>query len=246
MLGAMEFSFAWRQRPSRAIAVAAGAVLALCGMVGGGALAEPRPCADPMLMIDAPSDPMMNRVCTAAMEAKDLLAQCDLAQHRPVVIEIRDRIEGAVEHCAGLYECGSDRVVLIPPDGVAALMPEESIFAPIPTDAYFDSLVVHELAHAFMDQVECAHEPCDAAKEYVAYALQVAILSEAHQRLIEEFRSIDRPVDIARLNDFLLYMKPDVFAAHVWAHFDTPGNGCGFVGDLVSGRVRLALPEIAD
>ncbi len=204
--------------------------------------AESIACTDRMLSVDGADGEVAARVCNAAVAAKEELASCGLAQLRPVVIEIRPEAFGPTEHCAGLYTCGSDRILLRAPKAMARLMPEESIFAPLPPADYYDSLVVHELAHALMDQSECTGEHCDADREYVAYALQIASLSDENRALIERFHTLDRPVDVARLNAFLLFMKPDVFAAHAWAHFDDAGNGCAFVADLVNGRRSLALP----
>ncbi|WP_165899200.1 hypothetical protein [Rhodovulum steppense] len=33
------------------------------------------------------------------------------------------------------------------------------------------------------------------------------------------------------------------YAARVWRHFDSPGNGCDFVAEIVAGRVDLSLPS---
>lgn len=210
------------------------------------ALAGPFECPDPMLSVEGAAEPQAQRVCEAAMAAKEVLARCGLEQSRPVVLEILPEIDGPAEHCAGLYACGSDRIQIIPPQGVTALMPAESIFSRLQAAEYYDSLVVHELAHALMDQAECAGRYCSADLEYVAYALQIASLPEAGRREVEAFRDVPQPVDPARLNDFLLFLKPDIFAALAWAHFDEPGNGCDFVVDLVSGATSLALPEIME
>jgi hypothetical protein len=218
--------------------------LALAIPLPPAAWAEPVACPGGMLAVEGASGAVADRVCTAAITARDHLAQCGLPQLQPVTLEIRDGIDGPADHCAGVYTCGSGRIVLIPPDGVASVMLPQSIFAPLPAADYYDSLVVHELVHALMDQAECPEARCDADREYVAYALQIASLSPANRALIERFREIEGPVEAERLNDFLLFMKPDVFAAHAWAHFDEPGNGCAFVADLVAGRATLALPEL--
>jgi len=218
--------------------------IALAMLLPPAAWAQPFVCEGGLLTVEGADAQTAERVCTATVAAREHLAQCGLPQRRPVTVEIRAEIDGPADHCAGLYECGSARIALIPPDGVASVMPPESIFAPLPPGDYYDSLVVHELVHALMDQAECSDARCDADREYVAYALQIDSLSPANRELVERFREIERPVDPARLNDFLLFMKPDVFAAHAWAHFDEPGNGCAFVADLVAGRTTLALPDL--
>ena len=157
---------------------------------------------------------------------------------------MRAQIEGPADHCAGLYACGSDRILVIPPGGVGEVMPEDSAFAPLAPDVYYDSLVVHELAHALMDQAACDRPRCDADREYVAYALQIGSLAPQDRARVTAYRSFDGLVDRALLNDLLLWMKPDIFALAAWAHFDAPGNGCAFVARLVTGETTLALPTV--
>jgi hypothetical protein len=213
-------------------------------VVAAAATAEPVPCADPMLAVEAPDPATAARVCTEAIAAKAHPTTCSLTQSRPVTIEIRPEIHGPADHCAGLYACGSDRVTLIPPDAVRQVMPEGSVFAVLDPATYYDSLVVHELAHALMDQADCALPRCAADTEYVAYALQIDSLPEAAQDRIRNWRDVPDDVPAERLNDFLLMMKPDIFAVTAWAHFDGLEDGCAFVADLVGGAATLALPDL--
>lgn len=184
----------------------------------------------------------VTRICTAAAAAERFLGACHLPRLRPVTFEVRAQIEGPADHCAGLYACGSDRILVIPPGGVGEVMPEDSAFAPLAPDVYYDSLVVHELAHALMDQAACERPRCDADREYVAYALQIASLPPRDRAAVAAYRAFDGPVDRALLNDLLLWLKPDIFALAAWAHFDAPGHGCAFVERLVTGETTLALP----
>lgn len=220
-------------------------LLAVCILLQAAAFgsASAQVCGDPLLQVEGASAETAARVCAAAEDAKVQLAQCGLTQTRRVTLDIRERIDGPAPHCAGLYRCGTDRVILLDPDLVATAMPEGSAFAPLPPDLYFRSLVVHEMSHALMDQAECrAADFCDADLEYVAYAMQLQSLPEEARAKVLDFRDVPEDPDPARLNDFLLWMKPDIFALYAWAHFSAPGNGCAFVGKLVSGEASLAMP----
>jgi hypothetical protein len=144
------------------------------------------------------------QIWAAARMAEDLLSDCHLPLRRPVTFEVRPEIAGPADHCAGLYACGSDRILVIPPDGVAGVMPPESAFAPLAPYVYYDGLIVHELAHALMDQAECALPRREADREYVAYALQIASLSPADRARVTAYRQFRKPVDEALLTDLLL------------------------------------------
>lgn len=216
--------------------------------LGATAAADPSAllCDTPLLAVAGADAATQRRVCSAAQTALPQLATCGLTLTRPVTIQVHERIDGPSEHCAGLYTCGTDRIEILSPSAAAEIMPAGSIFAELPSDTYYDSLVVHELAHALVDQADCPGPGCDAGREYVAYALQIASLTQEGRDAVEAWRDIPRPVDEARLNDYLLYFKPDVFAAYAWAHFDGSGGGCDFVSRLMTGEISLALPEAFD
>ena len=220
------------------------AALAVCLLAAASAVAEPAPCSDPMLSVDAPDATTADRVCIAAIQAKAQLAACGLAQNNPVSIEIVPHIDGPADTCAGLYHCDADRISLIPPDTVADVMPAESVFATLDAEEYYDSLIVHELAHALMEQAECSAPRCDADKEYVAYAMQFLSLPDSAQAALLSWRDQPGEVPKGQLNDFLLWMKPDVFAFKAWSHFASLEDGCAFVSELVDGTATLALPEM--
>mgnify|MGYP006282137699 CR=1 FL=1 len=95
-------------------------------------------------------------------------------------------------------------------------------------------------------QADCPGPGCDAGRDYVAYALRMASLTQEGREALDARRDLPRPVDEARLNDDLLYFKPDVFAAYAWAHFDGSGGSCDFVSRLTMGEVSLGLPEAFD
>lgn len=227
--------------PARPTVLASAAALAISAAAG--ALADPAACSDPMLAVDAPDPAIAERVCTAAMAAKAQLATCGLTQRRAVSMEIVPQIDGPSDTCAGLYHCGADRISLVPPSAVAEIMPTDSVFATLDPEVYYDSLIVHELAHALMEQAECAHPRCDSDKEYVAYAMQFLSLPESARDTLLSWRERPQEVPQERLNDILLWMKPDIFAFTAWAHFDALDDGCAFVQRVVRGETTLKLPE---
>jgi len=223
-----------------------GLIAALAIAAPAGAGSAPLRCADPLVTVDAASLPVARRVCAAIAAAKPRLAACGLSQSRPVTVEVVREIEGAADHCAGLYQCGTDRIALVTPDRVTTVMPEGSVFAGLDPEVYYDSLVVHEFSHALMDQADCERPRCTADREYVAYAFQIDSLPEEGRETIRAWRDMPEEIPRERLNDFLALMKPDIFAATAWAHFDALDDPCGFVGALATGRTTLALPPLVD
>lgn len=227
--------------PARPTVLASVAALAISAAAG--ALADPAVCSDPMLAVDAPDPAIAERVCTAAMAAKAQLGTCGLTQHRAVSMEIVPQIDGPSDTWIGLYQCGTDTIALVPPSPVSEVMPGDSVFATLDPEVYYDSLIVHELAHALMEQAECVHPRCDSDKEYVAYAMQFLSLPESARDTLLSWRERPQEVPQERLNDILLWMKPDIFAFTAWAHFDALDDGCAFVQRIVDGETTLKLPD---
>ena len=207
-------------------------------------LADIVTCKDPLLRVDANDQGEANRVCDAAIRAKGFVSTCGIGQNIPVTLELRDEIPGVSDHCAGVYQQGSHKILLVRPSAMPRLMPQDSAFTTLDDDAYYDSLVVHELAHAFSDQSSENNLACSADKEYIAYALQIESLPDAERRKFLPFQEVDHPVPEARLNDFVLGFAPDVFGLMAWAHFSEAGHGCQFIADLLDGRASLALPDL--
>ena len=116
----------------------------------------------------------------------------------------------------------------------------DSAYRAIPTDHLFDSLIVHEMAHAFFGNTKCGLETCRAGHEYIAYAMQLSSLPERSRALfLAEFPSRGN-VDLNKLSDFYLDLMPESFAADAWRHFSEAAHGCSFIGDVVSGQVTFS------
>ncbi|MDJ1018059.1 MAG: hypothetical protein QNJ35_16230 [Paracoccaceae bacterium] len=214
------------------------------GVMISAAAAENRyACVDPLFSVEGATENEAPRVCADAISAKKTLSLCGMEQARPVTFELRDSIDSPVDHCAGLYQPGSDRVLLISRSKVGSVLPDESVFSVLDDETFYASLVLHELSHAVMDQMVGEEGRCGADYEYVAYALQIESLPEdARQKVVSNTKA-SGAVDVSRLNDVLLGFKPDLFAVRAWKHFSEEGNGCDFVSDILSGDASLALPH---
>lgn len=220
------------------------ALLASATSFGIPATAEEFICADRFLSVEALSVSNAGRVCESAQAAKEVLASCGLKQAQPVTIQLQSEITGIADYCAGVYFPGEDRITLVRPTLVENLMPPKSAFAGIDPDIFFDSLIVHELAHAFIDQKSDSQLACSSDSEYIAYALQIESLPEFARDRVLAFREFDRPVPTERLNEYVLGFAPDIFGILAWTHFSDPSNGCGFISALLAGEITLKLPDV--
>lgn len=221
---------------------AVAAVLLVIGVVG--TAAAPVPCTDdPRIKVDGADNAEVARICTTAARARPQMSECHLTQSRPLLIRLVDELTHPNVSCMVQYDCRDDSISVTRPDALADILRPDSIWARIAPKALFDSLIVHELAHAFLDQTECAGIPCHADHEYIAYALQIDSLSPANRTRLLEGHRVRLPVDPMGLNDFTAAADPDYFAQGAWLHFSAPGNGCDFVRDLLEGRQSLRMVD---
>ncbi|MBN2905255.1 MAG: hypothetical protein JXJ18_00945 [Rhodobacteraceae bacterium] len=222
-----------------------GAAVAATLLCAGMLWAEPRPCPDdPMIRTEAESPAREARICAIVAAARPGLAACHLQQGRALDIQVVPEITHPNAACMGTYDCRDERIRITHPDALGNLLTPDSIWRRIPPEALFASLIVHELAHAFLDQAECTGVPCLADHEYIAYALQIDSLSPANRAAVLRGHTVPLPVDPTRLNGFIALAAPNRFAQSAWLHFAQPENGCDFVGRLIRGEITLELPPI--
>lgn len=195
-------------------------------------------CDNDLLTVAAKTPVLAARVCRVADDALTELAACNVTLDLATSISIRDDMQ---DDCIGVYHCGEQRIDVLSPAGIAERRTEDSAFAGIPTDRYFESVIVHELAHAAADALPCPFGHCVATTEYVAYAMQVRSLSPEDRETFEAEFDMSKKIPRDRLNAMILYMAPDRFAQFSWAHFQQRPDSCAYIGQIMRGDIVLDI-----
>ncbi|WP_432816735.1 DUF6639 family protein [Sulfitobacter sp. JB4-11] len=176
-------------------------------------------------------------VCAASRRAAAQFARCNLPfPTDPIRIDV---IEDMSPHCVAVYHCGEDWIEILAPKQMQSRRKEEGAFSSLDTGRYFQSVVVHELAHAALDSTPCPFETCIATSEYVAYAMQVLSLDAVAQSQFSEKAGLDRRVSIDELSMMVYLMAPGRFAQKAWIHFTQRDDPCGYIDQIVKGVVLL-------
>lgn len=212
----------------------------LIGLLAAPLTAEPVACPDPRFStVDAGAD--AGAICAAAERATAQLATCNLEVPTPLVIHVVDTLE---PNCLGLYHCGAQRMDIRPRAYYTALLESDydGAFAAVSPDAFFESIIRHELAHAAIDEMPCPLERCMVGQEYIAYSMQVRFLPEPDLAAFEAVEAPDGPVSREILNPLILLMAPNVFARRAWQHLTERPDPCGFIGQIARGEVLLDRP----
>lgn len=206
--------------------------------------AETVACDGGGLAVTAPETALAERVCSVAVAARERMEVCDLRQSQPISIIIQKGVVVDAFECLGAFHCDTNEIELIHPQALAENVPASRTYAGLSPMAVFDSLVVHEMAHALLEQTLGEREVGVAAHEYVAYAMQLSSLSPEDRAIFTAQYSAQASGTSDGLNAIVMMFAPGAFATSAWMHFTEPGNGCAFVEDLIEGRAILDLPPL--
>ncbi len=221
--------------------IAAGALgLGTLAVVPAGATGA-APCPGAMISVRNADASLAGKVCAAAERASALLGDCGIRQTRPVTVEIVETFPESHGPCVATFDCGEDILQILPPDRLADSSIVTGAFAEVPPEIFFDSLIVHELTHAFLHHTDPS-VPLRTAHEYLAYAFQLDSLPEEHRSTILDARNSPEPVTSSMMvNPAILLFAPQVFAANAWLYFTGVGERCTSVDRIRSGELIFSF-----
>lgn len=225
--------------------VSVAAWLALCASQAN---SEGQLCAGTQAVVIAQDQDHAALVCEAATRAKTLFADCAVPA---LTGQVTIRVVGEMPAgCLGLFYCDTQLIEVLSPDVMQDARSPQSIFSDVATNAYFQSIVVHELAHAATYGMPCPFDGCSVGPEYIAYLMQMKSLDPAARAQLTASIDIAAPVSFDGFHPLILMMAPDAFSQRVWAHHHQQDDPCGFVDALIRGDIFLDVdifgPELPD
>jgi hypothetical protein len=177
------------------------------------------------------------RACEAVFAAERRLNALGLMRHAPLRIEVTEDLDIPAGSCVALYSSKTRKLQVLPVDCLAERPDRGSGFPPIEARLLFDSLILHELVHAFLDQT--AADLTRIAHEYLAYAIQIDSLPAEDRVRILEKAGMEPPGRIEDVNEATLDMVPLRFAAAAWLHFQQKGGDADQVRRVIEGAQRF-------
>ncbi|MBT8409505.1 MAG: hypothetical protein KJN93_07760 [Alphaproteobacteria bacterium] len=205
------------------------------------AKADPIACDTPLIVVVAASPDLAARVCRVAAEADAMLSALGLRHSRPVTIEVTPDLGVSAAGCVAYFHTGGAVLTILPPD---CLEGEDGRLGPFPKLAagpLFESLVIHELAHAYVEDSAAPDSLPRLVHEYIAYAAQLDYLSKPDRDGILRRSKADLPVDLAGFSEALLNFAPDRFAATAWLHLRAQPKPADMVQALLDGTARFEI-----
>ena len=207
----------------------------ILGLLASPVTAETVTCEDSVVSVNGPQLELVVSTCEAVKRAEALFAHCNVPLlSNPVEINIVEVVEPG---CVAQFHCGEGTIDVLALSQMREKRDANGAFGFLPIEEFYESVIVHELAHAAFDKVPCPLETCLATNEYVAYAMQVKSLSPTARSSFTANSTFDRRITIGEINATLLLIAPDVFKRKVWAHLSQQDDRCGFIGEISSGAV---------
>lgn len=201
-------------------------VLSLAVLWPATSSAEAQICENALITVKSPDAALLDVMCDASDRALALIDQCELIPPDPITITVAD-IQPA--SCLGLFHCGEARIEVLSPDLIEARRSETGVFKHIDASRLFQSVIVHELSHAAMDNTPCPVQNCLATSEYFAYTLQLLDLSKKERATVvgpEPSEPSEDRIKHDQINAMILLMAPDIFVGNVWGHVTARGDIC--------------------
>lgn len=219
-----------------------GLSLALC--IPHAVMAGPLVCEGTRVSVSATEPALAERTCEVALEAHEQFSACGLTLDTPITITIVPEMETDKLGCIGIFDCGARTVTVLHPDAIKSRATSGNPFHRLPLDSLFNSVIVHELAHAYLQASSAFERVPHPEAEYVAYSMQIEALSPADRQIVLDSHTTEDAGSARGINEMVLAMAPPVFAVIAWHHFHQPENGCNTVGRIIDGQVLFSLPKL--
>jgi hypothetical protein len=216
----------------------------VAGWLTAPVVAETLVCGRSNISVQSQKPAFADLTCQAAMRAQAVFNQCDMAIFSdPIRIELVQKLKPG---CVAVYHCNEGWIEVLEPPHMETRRSAEGAIAFLEIDDYFQSVIVHELAHTMFDDAKCPFGACIVADEYVAYTMQIMSLTLGAQTEFAENSELNRRVSRDELSSMLLFMAPNRFAQKAWAHLSQRDDPCAFLGKIMDGTVLLDRERFSD
>lgn len=179
-------------------------------------------------------------VCGASAKALGFFRSHGVDSTSMITVRVVDRdIDPRLPHI-GAYSAANKSIELLRLHSPTQRQSNFSLFGLPMDEALYQSVVVHELAHAIADQNFAYENPPVVIQEYIAYVTQLATMEPATRQRILAARDLPAYSHLDEMSYLYYAMDPCGFAVKAYRHFrslDDPGK---FLRDLLSGARRPA------
>ena len=196
-------------------------------------------CGVPKITVAADDANTARTVCTLASETDTRLLSLGLQLSEPIQIEITSALEAPQDVCVALYNPQRKKIQVLPLECLGDQHGRAITFPGMDAETYFESLIIHEMVHAYIDQTPKGPFLTTLAQEYLAYAIQIDALPESIRDVVIAKAAIEELVNFRDIRKSTLDQSPVRFSVLSWLHFKEAGGDAVMVNRVVEDRVLL-------
>ncbi|MBF9060418.1 hypothetical protein HKCCSP123_14640 [Rhodobacterales bacterium HKCCSP123] len=193
-------------------------------------------CATPHAVVHAADEAEATDTCAAVAAAHALLSAFGLWNDAEIRIEVAETLPVGQGYCVAMYDSSAHSVHLLSAHCLEGNPGRLGPFPDLPVEILFDSLIVHELAHAYVDASLEGRALLRVGHEYLAYALQLDAMDAGDRARVLAEASVEVPADTDVFSEALIGFAPLSFAAMAWLHFRAQGGNAGAVERVLTGE----------
>lgn len=169
---------------------------------------------------------LSRRIRKQVAVAQRQLETCGLLPVRDIRIKVVKTLTAHNGNPLASFHAATHTIELLEPGTFSRTIIPGSLYGRLPAKDLYDSLIVHEMAHAHLVQSATRNKQYLLAHEYISYALQFESLPPDVGQILRDHFPQDHPVDPQELNLFTARTAPIRFGVKAFLHFTQPGNGC--------------------
>ena len=193
-------------------------------------------CPTPLAVVHAADEAEAADACAAVAAAHAHLSAFGLGNDAEIRIEVAETLPVGQGHCVAMYDSSAHSVHLLSAHCLEGNPGRLGPFPDLPVEVLFDSLIVHELAHAYVEASLEGRSLPRVGHEYLAYALQLDAMDPADRARVLAEAGVGAPPDTGIFSEALIGFAPLSFAAMAWLHFRAEGGDAQAVARVLSGE----------
>jgi hypothetical protein len=191
------------------------------------------------IVVAAPRIEDARLACVVSEAVDGRLRALGLHIAKDVRIEITEELDIAPEACVAFYSTETRELQVLTVDCLADQPGRAKAFPSMRADLLFESLIVHELVHAYVEQSSGDRFLPRLAHEYLAYAIQLDALPDAERDRVLAKAGVGDRVELGGINEAVLGLSPLRFAALAWLHFTREGGDAAVVARVLDGSLTF-------
>ncbi|HEY5674689.1 MAG TPA: DUF6639 family protein [Malonomonas sp.] len=209
--------------------------LLLLFLFSAGAAAQETSCENlPEVVVLSGEPAQIAEVCRASELAIAFLAKYGLTPKRSIRFEfVETKIDSHGYIAYGSYDSRSDQIQLMTYAAILANAESPTMYSEPFDRGHYSGAIAHEVAHAVVQHNLQSRRLSNAAQEYLAHSVQLAVLPEARRQKIIRVIAIEPWQSGDVISEVYMALEPGRFAVKSYLHLTTMANPQAFVQILL-------------